>query len=156
MFSRCRQILKLRDFTLFFGKLRLLNVLKCVPHVNRDFFPSLPKITSLFSGARFANVTKLFGWHKPLFIFNKNSFQVLKLGSYFAFPCIWNVLKEQLLTTSKSLLQELLFGSDKLQRLSRNGPWHCCCRRRCSYSLIIFAFGHRRLYNCSRFSKSLQ
>ena len=54
------------------------------------------------SGARFSNVPKLFGWHKSLYIFNKNMFQALKLGSYFAFPWIWNILKEQHFTASGS------------------------------------------------------
>ena len=69
--------------------------------------------------ACFSNVPKLFWWHKSLCIFNKNTFQALKLGSYFAFPYIWN-LKEQLFTASRSLFQELLFGPGKLLGLS---PW---------------------------------
>ena len=60
-------------------------------------------------------------------------FQALKLGSYFAFPCIWNILKEQLFTASGSYFQELLFGPDKLPGLSRNGPQNspancACCK----------------------------
>ena len=56
--------------------------------------------THLTECTSFSNVPKLFGWHKSLYIFNKNMFQALKLGSYFAFPCIWNILKEQLFTAS--------------------------------------------------------
>ena len=52
--------------------------------------------------ACFSKVPKLFGCQKSLYIFNKNMFQALKLGSYFAFPCIWNILKEQLFMTSGS------------------------------------------------------
>jgi len=53
--------------------------------------------------ARFSNVPKLFGWHKSLCIFNKNTVQALKLGSYFTFPYIWKMLKKkQLFTTSES------------------------------------------------------
>ena len=49
-------------------------------------------------------------------------FQALKLGSYFAFPCIRNIVKEQLFTASGSQFQELIFEPDKLPGLSRNGP----------------------------------
>ena len=59
----------------------------------------------------FRVVPKLFGWHKSLCIFNKNTFQALKLGSYFAFPYI---IKRAAFTVSGSLFQELLFGPDKL------------------------------------------
>ena len=48
---------------------------------------------------------KLFGWHKSLCIFDKNKFQTLKLGSYFAFPYIRNLLKEELFTASGSQIQ---------------------------------------------------
>ena len=74
------------------------------------------------AGARFPNAPKLFRWHKSLCIFNKNTFQALKLGNYFAFPYIWNILKEKLFTASGSQFQELLFGPAKLPGLSRNGP----------------------------------
>ena len=73
------------------------------------------------SGARFSNVPELFGRHKSLCIFNKNMFQALKLGSYFAFLYILNILKGQLFTASGSLFQELLFGPAKLPGLSGNG-----------------------------------
>jgi len=72
------------------------------------------------SGARFSIVPKLFGWQKSLCIFNKCMFQALKVGSYFAFPYNWNILKEQLFTSSWSQFQELLFEPDKLPDLSRN------------------------------------
>ena len=54
------------------------------------------------TGARFSNVPKLFGSYKSLYTFNKSIFQVLKLGSYFAFPHIGNILKEQLFTANGS------------------------------------------------------
>ena len=62
--------------------------------------PQRGSIFSKGSGARFSNVPKLFGWNKSRYIFNKNIFQALKLGSYFAFPCIWNISKEQVFTAS--------------------------------------------------------
>ena len=53
-------------------------------------------------GTRFSNVSKLFGWHKSLCNFNKNTFWALKLGSYFAFPYIWKISKQKLFTASGS------------------------------------------------------
>ena len=41
-------------------------------------------------------------------MFNKKTVQALKLGSYFTFPYIRNMLKEQLFTASGSQFQELL------------------------------------------------
>ena len=78
--------------------------------------------------ACFFNVPKLFGWHKSLCIFNKKTFQALKLGSFFAFLYIWNILKEQLFTASGSQFLELLFGTDKLAGLSINGPLQICSK----------------------------
>ena len=40
MCSRCRQNLKFENFTLSFGRLRQRIELKCVPHVQHDYFPS--------------------------------------------------------------------------------------------------------------------
>ena len=65
-----------------------------------------------------------FSGDKSLCIFNRNTFQALKLGSYFAFPYICNMLKEQLSTARRSQFQELLFRPDKLLGLSRNDPLH--------------------------------
>ena len=58
--------------------------------------------TQAWPGVRFLKVPKHFGWHKSLFIFNTKTFPALKLGSYFTFPYIWNILKEQLFTTGGS------------------------------------------------------
>jgi len=41
---------------------------------------------------RFSKLPKLFRWYKFLCIFNKNSFQALKFGSYFAFPYILYII----------------------------------------------------------------
>lgn len=49
--SRCRQNLKFGSFTLSFGRLRRQILLKCVPHMQHDFFPHLAK--SLFCGVVF-------------------------------------------------------------------------------------------------------
>ena len=49
--------------------------------------------------ARFSNVSKLFGRHKSLCIFKKNTFQLLKLGSFL----ISEMLKEQVFTTTRML-----------------------------------------------------
>ena len=40
----CRQNLKVENLTSLFGKLRQRNVLKCVPHVQHDYFSSFNQI----------------------------------------------------------------------------------------------------------------
>ena len=48
--SRCRDKLKFGNFTLSFGRLRQRIVLKCVPHVQHDYFSSFHQSDHFFSG----------------------------------------------------------------------------------------------------------
>ena len=43
--------LNLENFTLSFCRLRQINVLKCVPHVQHDYFSSFHQSAHCFSGA---------------------------------------------------------------------------------------------------------
>ena len=47
---RCCENLKFRNFTLSFGRLRQRIVLKCVPHVQHDYFSFFNQSDQFFSG----------------------------------------------------------------------------------------------------------
>ena len=91
--------------------------------------------------AHFSNIPKRFGWHKSLYVLKTNTFQALKLRSYFAFPFIRNILKRAAFHGKRILVSRIAF---KLPGLSRNDPLNRTRQKKYLLECIIDA----RQFHC--------
>ena len=62
-----------------------------------------------------------FGWHNSLCIVKAKAFLGTKLDSYFNFPSLYDIWKDQFYRISGSEFYEWLFGAENFGGLSRNG-----------------------------------